>query len=80
VKLYHHINSDGILSVTAQNERSQVQNKEIAIEKFYQWVEIALTPVKPRRKTRPTKASKEKRLTGKQVQAKKKENRKKPEL
>ena len=80
VKLYHHINSDGILSVTAQNERSQIQNKEIAIEKFYQWVEIALTPVKPRRKTRPTKASKEKRLAGKQVQAKKKENRKKPEL
>ena len=72
VKLYHHINSDGILSVTAQNERSQVQNKEIAIEKFYQWVEIALTPVKPRKKTRPTRASKEKRLEGKQAQAKKK--------
>ncbi|MBI9059373.1 aminoacyl-tRNA hydrolase [Labilibaculum sp. DW002] len=80
VKLYHHINSDGILSVTAQNERSQVQNKEIAIEKFYQWVEIALTPVKPRKKTRPTRASKEKRLEGKQAQAKKKESRKKPEL
>ena len=80
VKLYHHINSDGILSVTAQNERSQVQNKEIAIEKFYQWVQIALTPVKPRRKTRPTKASKERRLETKQVQSQKKENRKKPDL
>ena len=80
VKLYHHINSDGILSVTAQTERSQVQNKEIAIEKFYQWVEIALTPVKPRRKTRPTRASNEKRLEKKQAQSQKKESRKKPEL
>ncbi len=80
VKLYHHINSDGILSVTAQNERSQVQNKEITIEKFYQWIQIALTPVKPRRKTRPTKASKERRLETKQVQSQKKENRKKPDL
>lgn len=79
-KLYHHINNQGILSVTAQTERSQVQNKEIAIEKFYQWIEIALTPVKPRRKTRPTRASKERRLNGKQAQAQKKENRKKPEL
>jgi ribosome-associated protein len=80
IKLYHHINNLGILSVTAQTERSQVQNKEIAIEKFYQWVEIALTPVKPRRKTSPTRASKEKRLEGKQAQAQKKETRKKPEL
>ncbi|BAX82514.1 alternative ribosome rescue aminoacyl-tRNA hydrolase ArfB [Labilibaculum antarcticum] len=80
IKLYHHISNLGILSVTAQTERSQVQNKEVAIKKFYQWIEIALTPVKPRRKTRPTRASKERRLEGKQVQAQKKENRKKPEL
>lgn len=80
IKLYHHISNQGILSVISQTDRSQIQNKEIAIEKFYQWIEIALTPVKPRRKTRPTKASKERRLEGKQAQAQKKENRKKPEL
>ena len=80
LKLYHHINNLGILSVTAQTERSQVQNKEIAIQKFYQWIEIALTPVKPRKKTRPTRASKEKRLEEKQALAQKKESRKKPEL
>ncbi|WP_461643370.1 alternative ribosome rescue aminoacyl-tRNA hydrolase ArfB [Labilibaculum euxinus] len=80
LKLYHHINNLGILSVTAQTERSQVQNKEIAIQKFYQWIEIALTPVKTRKKTRPTRASKEKRLEEKQALAQKKESRKKPEL
>lgn len=79
-KLYHHINSQGILSVTAQTERSQILNKEIAIQKFYQWIELALKPVKPRKKTRPTRASIEKRKTDKQQLSKKKENRKKPDL
>jgi ribosome-associated protein len=80
LKLYHHINKDGILSVTAQTDRSQLKNKEIAIQKFYQWIEIALSPVKPRRKTRPSRASKERRLEDKQANAQKKENRKKLEL
>ncbi len=79
-KLYHHINSQGILSVTAQTERSQVLNKEIAIQKFYQWIELALKPVKPRKKTRPTRASIEKRKTDKQELSKKKESRRKPDL
>jgi ribosome-associated protein len=76
-KLYHHISNQGILSVTAQTERSQILNKEIAIQKFYQWIELALKPVKPRRKTRPTRASKEKRLADKQQHAQKKESRRK---
>jgi len=80
IKLYHHINNQGILRVTVQTDRSQFQNKEIAVEKLYQWIEIALTPVKPRKKTRPTRASKEKRLATKQAQSQKKEDRKKPEL
>jgi ribosome-associated protein len=80
LKLYHHINKDGILSVTAQTDRSQLKNKEIAIQKFYQWIEIALSPVKPRRKTRPSRASKKRRLEDKQANAQKKENRKKLEL
>ena len=79
-KLYHHINSQGILIVTAQTERSQILNKEIAIEKFYQWMELALKPVKPRKKTRPTRASIEKRKTDKQQQSNKKESRRKPAL
>lgn len=78
-KLSHHISTDGILSSTAQSERSQLQNKEIAIAKLYQWIELALTPVKLRRKTKPSRASKERRLASKQLQSKKKENRKKQE-
>ncbi|WP_372754004.1 alternative ribosome rescue aminoacyl-tRNA hydrolase ArfB [Labilibaculum sp.] len=80
LKLYHRISNDGILSVTAQTERSQLKNKEIAIKKFYQWIEIALQPTKTRKKTKPTKASKERRLDEKQAKSQKKENRKKLNL
>ncbi|RUT79133.1 alternative ribosome rescue aminoacyl-tRNA hydrolase ArfB [Ancylomarina longa] len=79
IKLYHHINNDGILSVVSQTERSQLQNKEIAIEKFYQWLELALKPVKSRKKTRVSRASKEKRLEDKQIQSQKKQDRQKPD-
>lgn len=79
VKLYHRINKQGILSVVAQSERSQLRNKEIAIEKFYKWLKIAFQVQKERKKTRPSKASKEKRLSDKQNRAQTKQNRRKPE-
>jgi ribosome-associated protein len=79
-KLYHHISNQGILSVVSQTERSQLDNKEVAIQKFYQWIELALKPQKPRKRTRPTKASVEKRLADKQQISDKKESRRKPEL
>jgi len=79
VKLYHRINKQGILSVMAQSERSQLRNKEIAIEKFYKWLKIAFQVQKERKKTRPSKASKEKRLSDKQNRAQTKQNRRKPE-
>ena len=79
VKLYHRINKQGILSVVAQSERSQLRNKEIAIEKFYKWLNIAFQVQKERKKTRPSKASKEKRLSDKQNRAQTKQNRRKPE-
>lgn len=79
VKLYHRINKQGILSLVAQSERSQLRNKEIAIEKFYKWLKIAFQVQKERKKTRPSKASKEKRLSDKQNRAQTKQNRRKPE-
>jgi ribosome-associated protein len=79
VKLYHRINKQGILSVVAQSERSQLRNKEIAIEKFYKWLKLAFQVQKERKKTRPSKASKEKRLSDKQNRAQTKQNRRKPE-
>ena len=76
-KLASKISSDGILSVISQRDRSQLSNKEDATAKFYQILTKALTPVKPRKRTRPSRSSVEKRLTGKRIKSEIKQNRQK---
>jgi len=71
-KLKNKINSEGELLITVQTDRSQLKNKEEAVEKFYELLIKALTPRKPRRSTRPTKSSIEKRLEGKKQVSEKK--------
>lgn len=77
VKLSTKISSDGILSVVSQRDRSQLANKEDAVSKFYLLISRALKPVKRRKRTRPTKGSVERRLTGKRIKAEIKQNRSK---
>lgn len=77
LKLASKINDEGILSVVSQKDRSQLSNKEDAIQKLYQLLTKALTPVKPRKKTRPTQSSVEKRLTQKRLKSETKQNRQK---
>jgi ribosome-associated protein len=75
-KLSKRISKEGILQITSQIKRSQLENKEIAIERFYQLLENALKPVRKRTPTRPTKASKIKRLESKQINSRRKALRK----
>jgi ribosome-associated protein len=74
-KLASKINSEGEIILVAQSERSQLMNKEKVIEKFYLLIAKALTPVKKRKPTKPSKAAKEKRLEEKRMQAEKKDRR-----
>lgn len=76
-KLKTKINSDGDLIITAQEDRSQLKNKQEAIGKFYDMIIKALTPVKKRRATNPTKSSVEKRLKKKKEGSEIKQMRKK---
>ena len=77
IKLASKITSEGILSVVSQRDRSQLSNKEDAIEKLYLLFAKTLTPVKPRKNTRPTKGSVERRLATKRIKAEIKQNRQK---
>ena len=77
VKLATKISSEGILSIVSQIDRSQLANKEDAIRKFYLLITKALTPVKRRKRTKPTLTSVEKRLTGKRIKSEIKQNRQK---
>ena len=61
-KLKNRINKEGVLQVIVQTERSQLANKEIAIEKFYALLEKSFVEKKKRRPTKLSKAAKEKRL------------------
>jgi ribosome-associated protein len=77
-KLAKKINSEGELILVSQTERSQLKNKEKAIEKFYSLLTRALAPRKKRKHTKPSQASKEERLEEKRKQAEKKTRRKNP--
>jgi len=76
-RLTSKINSEGEIILVSQSERSQLQNKENVIEKFYVLLDKALTPVKKRKPTKPSRAAKEKRLEEKRIQSEKKDRRKK---
>ena len=56
---------DGTILLTARTERSQEQNRRAALERLAGLVRAALIEPKIRRKTRPTRASKERRIDSK---------------
>ncbi len=56
---------DGVLVITAQRFRTQERNRADAIERLVEMIRTAATPPRPRRKTRPTRASKERRVEAK---------------
>ncbi len=64
-KLENRITNDGILQIIVQEERSQLANKEIAINKFYKLLNDCFIIIKKRRPTKPSKGSKERRLKAK---------------
>lgn len=76
-KLAGKINADGFLQVRSQVHRSQLANKEEVIRKMHQLIEKGLKKEKKRVATRPSKASKEKRMETKKRQGQIKEGRKK---
>ena len=64
-RLGNKLDKDGVLQVTCQETRSQLGNKEIAIERFAAILKGALVEPKKRKKTRPSRAAKERRLQSK---------------
>lgn len=74
-QLKNRINNNGIFKLHADTTRSQLKNKEIAIERFLTLIEKALTPKVARKKTKPSKASKEQRLNEKRKLSEKKSSR-----
>jgi ribosome-associated protein len=76
-KLSSKLTNEGIFIIDSQEKRSQLQNKDIAIKKFYEILEKAFRKRKIRIATKPSKSAIKKRLDGKKQQGEKKANRKK---
>ncbi len=68
-KLSNRISADGYLQVKSQTHRTQLSNKEEAVEKINDLIKRALEKKKPRIATKATKGSKEKRLESKKRKA-----------
>jgi ribosome-associated protein len=64
-KLANRINGEGVMLLSGSESRSQHQNKEAVTARFAELVAQALVVPKVRRKTKPTRASKEARLQDK---------------
>ncbi|MBL7697989.1 MAG: aminoacyl-tRNA hydrolase [Chitinophagaceae bacterium] len=76
-RLKNRINSAGILQVRSQTHRSQLSNKADVVQKMNSLLQLALKKEKKRIDTKPTKASKLKRLESKKRTAEQKQNRQK---
>jgi ribosome-associated protein len=71
---------DGVLTVKASEHRSQLRNREAALERMAKTLAAALAPPPPRRRrTRPTRGAVERRLADKKRRAKTKRLRRSDE-
>ena len=70
------VTGEGVLVIEASRFRTRERNRRDARERLVRWLEAAAEPIKPRRKTRPTAGSRERRLEGKQQRSETKRVRK----
>lgn len=56
------LTTEGVLLITAQRHRTQERNRQEARERLFDLIRRAAEPPKPRHATRPTMASKRRRL------------------
>lgn len=74
----NRISKDGLLVMDADSTRSQIKNKEIVIERFFQLLALGLKIEKPRRETKVPRRAILKRKDNKQQMSLKKALRKRP--
>lgn len=74
-KLQSRLSSAGVLTIVSQESRSQLQNRDLVMLKLDELLQKAFAPIKKRKKTKPTKASAQRRLESKKRASEKKQRR-----
>ena len=77
-KLASRLTTEGVLNISSQEKRSQLDNKENVIRKLDELLAKAFAKRKVRKATKPSRTVKEKRLQSKKVISEKKKMRQKP--
>lgn len=72
------LTQDGVIVIVAQAQRSQKRNREEALERLLEMIREAAVRPQTRRPTKPTKASKERRLVSKDKRSSIKAGRARP--
>ncbi len=64
----HRISEDGVITIKAQQHRSQEQNRTDALERLRVLIQSVAIPRKKRKATKPTKGSQNRRIESKKKQ------------
>lgn len=73
-----YLNKEDEIVLTAESERSQLQNREAVIRRLQELVGVALMPKKKRKPTKVSRAQKRKRFESKRLVGERKRSRKPP--
>jgi ribosome-associated protein len=68
-----------LLRAVAQDQRSQLRNRQLAVDRLIEQLRNALRVQRPRRETSPTKASQQRRLDAKRRRTETKRLRRRPD-
>ncbi|MBS0152217.1 MAG: aminoacyl-tRNA hydrolase [Nitrospira sp.] len=64
----HRISADGVITIKAQQYRTQERNREDALFRLQMLIQRAAVPRKKRKPTKPTKSARERRIDAKKKQ------------
>lgn len=74
----HLVTTEGELVISCDEHRSQQRNRQTCLDRLRELLVIAMTPLKPRKKTKPTAGSKRRRLDAKRRRGDIKRSRQSP--
>jgi ribosome-associated protein len=78
-RLKRRLNAEGKIVFQVQDTRSQLQNRVLAVARAVEIIEAGLKRDKPRKATKPTRASKQRRLETKKAAGATKRGRSRPD-
>jgi ribosome-associated protein len=78
-RLANRITAEGEIVLSVQDTRDQARNRETALQRMAELIAASIVIPRARRKTKPSRAAKERRLNAKRITARHKQHRARPD-